>query len=108
MVCFLNTVEDWAAKSTFQTEVSYHTESKELWHCQLGHISERSAKMISNVVDGLEKGTEFKGVYESYIYSKAHRDVSKVLMCKMTRKLKRVDCALGWVRSGWVGFRVFA
>ena len=90
MVYFLDTVEEWAAESTFQTEVSYHTESKELWHHQLEHIGKGSMKMISNVVDGLEKGTEFKGIYELCIYSKAHRDVSKVPICKIIRKLKRV------------------
>ena len=46
--------------------------------------------MISNIVNELEKGTKFKGVYELYIYSKVYRDISKVLMYKMIRKLERV------------------
>jgi len=90
MIYFLDTVEDWAAECAFWMEVLHHTEPEELWHHQLGHISKGSAKMISNVVDGLEKGTEFKGVCESCIYSKAHRDISKVPMRKTTKKLERV------------------
>ena len=46
--------------------------------------------MISNIVDGLEKGTEFKSICELCIYSKAYKDISKVPICKMTRKLERV------------------
>ena len=72
MIYFLDPVEEWAAESAFRTEVTYCTESEELWHCRLGHIGKRSVKIISNMVDGLEKDTEFKGIYKSCIYSKAH------------------------------------
>ena len=46
--------------------------------------------MISNIVDKLEKGTKFKSIYELYIYNKIHRDISKVLIYKIIRKLKKV------------------
>ena len=47
-------------------------------------------KIISNIVNGLEKGTKFKGICELYIYSKVYRDVSKILIYKIIRKLERV------------------
>ena len=83
-------MENSAAEHAFQTQEIYSMSVNELWHCRLGHIGLGNLKEVSKIVDGLEGLTEFEGICESCVYSKAHRDISKVPMRKTMRKLERV------------------
>ncbi len=86
----LDTMENSAVEHAFRTQETHCMSAEELWHCRLGHIGPGNIKEVRKIVDGLEGLTEFEGICESCVYSKAHRDVSKVPMRKTTRKLERV------------------
>ena len=83
-------MENSAAEHAFQTQKIHSMSVDELWHCRLGHIGLGNLKEVSKIVDGLEGLTEFEGICESCVYSKAHCDISKASMRKTTRKLERV------------------
>src|SRR5256885_502767 len=79
----LETIENSATKHAFRTQKILCISTEELWYCCLGYIS-HTMKEVSNVINGLDGLTKFKGTCKLCIYSKAYYNISKVPMQKIT------------------------